>query len=67
MAQYKDKLVEQYLQEPLKLQDPVKVTWLDTKTEIQGRGKSKKEVEVEKKEEMPTTEDSEVRYWRYQE
>lgn len=47
MAQYKDKLVEQYLQEPLKLQDPVKVTWLDTKTEIQGRGKSKKEVEVE--------------------
>lgn len=47
MASYKDKLVEQYLQEPLKLQDSVKVTWLDTKTEIQGRGKSKKEVEVE--------------------
>lgn len=47
MAQYKDKLVEQYLQEPLKLQDPVKVSWLDTKTEIQGKGKSKKEVEIE--------------------
>lgn len=47
MASYKDKLVEQYLQEPLKLGDPVKVTWLDTKTEIQGRGKSKKEVEFE--------------------
>lgn len=29
--------------------------------------KAKKEVPEDAKEEMPTTEDSEVRYWRYQE
>ncbi len=29
--------------------------------------RAKKEVDVEKSAEMPTTEDSEVRYWRYQE
>lgn len=47
MAEYRNKLVESFLQEPLKLNDDVQVTWIDTKTEIQGRGKSKKEVEVE--------------------